>query len=136
MPDIQFDTIGWFSVVQFSPKVTESKVSNVGVILLVPSLNYLNGVEDKTNSKTKEVFGNDINWENFNSEKDKFLTRIVKDKTYFRTSEDLERFSEVIGIFTITSPKRCIIDKAPFLILNDLFDTLIKEQSTKLGDTG
>jgi hypothetical protein len=94
-------------------------------------LNYLGGCEDSTNARVKRMFGGKIrDWDAFEVEKQAFLNRIVKDKNYFRSADDLERFSNAKDSnFTITSPKTCIVESAPFLVLNTLFDTLIREMN-------
>lgn len=125
-----FDTIGYYAVVQYCPDRGRAESANVGVILLVPSLAYINGVEDPSNARAKRFFDRDItNWDHFNASKHAIFTRIVKDKVYFRTLSDLERFANTRGnSFILTTPRWCKITKAPFLVLSELFDELVKEK--------
>ena len=125
-----FDTKGYYSIVQYCPDLGRKESANVGVILLVPSLNYINGVEDPSNARAKKFFGDSItNWELFNAGKNAIFNRIVKDKNYFRTVDDLDRFANTRGnSFILTEPRSCRIDKAPFLVLSELFDDLVKER--------
>lgn len=125
-----FNTKGYYCIVQYCPDRNRDESANVGVILLVPSLSYLNGVEDPTNTRAVKFFGDAItNWETFNTEKQAIFTRVVKDKNYFRTVDDLDRFANTRGnSFILTEPRSCRIDKAPFLVLSELFEALVREK--------
>jgi hypothetical protein len=126
----QFDTNGYYAVVQYCPDASRQESANVGVILLVPSLNYIGGVEDPTNARAHRFFGHQItDWSFFDMSKKQIFDRIVKDKNYFRHESDLERFSTTRGnSFILTLPKPVKVDKAPFLVLSELFDELVKEK--------
>lgn len=126
-----FNETGYYSVVQYCPDASRMETANVGVILLVPSLNYVGGVDDPTNSRPRKFFGEQItDWTFFDTAKKAIFTRIVQDKNYFRTLSDLERFVNTRGNeFILTHPRACRVDKAPFLVLSELFDALVREST-------
>lgn len=124
-------TTGYYSCVQYCPDHGRAECANVGVILLVPSLGYIGGVDDPTNARPKRFFGDQkIDWTHFDTAKKATFTRIVVDKNYFRTLSDLERFVNTrANDFILTQPRACRVDKAPFLVLSDLFDALVREKT-------
>lgn len=130
--DEKINTHGFYCKMQYRPDKSPQR-ADIGVVLLVPSLGYLGACEDTNNTSVKRLFADKIaDWKTFDLEKQAFVNRIVKDKNYFRSVEDLVRFSEdKSSNFTVTLPTACKVSKAPFLVLNSLFDNLIKEKEEK-----
>lgn len=118
------DHIGYYSVVQYCPNVSRMEVINVGVVLLVPELNFFEVMMSKGNKKIRSFFEGCPSNCCLNKMKETFKGNIKN-----RGIIDLESLNHYIGTrmnsIIMTSVKTVRVD-FPHTVVTELFQSTVQ----------
>ena len=119
-------TKGFFSVVQFCPDFDRGECANVGVVLVVPELGYLDVRLSEDNEGPKQRFGRDAYDDARLSFTKKALEgRIQHDGKAWTESDDLLKFGKKEGNNLLLSAPRIILVEDAKVELEELFQRLV-----------
>lgn len=118
-------TKGFYSIIQFVPDLDRAEGANVGIVLVVPELGYLEVSMAPDNEAPKQRFRvTDIDEVRLNVAKEGIRARILRDGEAWKTPSDLIHFASCEGNhLTLLSP-RTILTKDPAADLKRLFERL------------
>jgi len=115
-------TKGFYSIIQFVPDLDRGEGANVGVVLSVPSLGYLDVLMAEDNESPKQRFkSTSIDEDRLNIAKNGIKSRILADGKAWNTMEDLLHFSNCEGNHLTLLRPRTILSKDPAADLQRLF---------------
>lgn len=117
---------GYYSLIQYCPDPSRLEAANVGVLLFVPSLNYLRAITAKGNRRIQQFFGRDgHDWTRINTFKRGMEDRVQAERPSIRTVDDLERFiAKRANALRITDPRPMRVTD-PEADLKQLFAELV-----------
>lgn len=117
---------GYYSIVQFCPDPARAEVANVGVLVFIPSIGYIDVRLSGGNDRIAHMFSRDsFDPGMINSAKEALQARITEDKKEFQTLEDLNRFVGTrANDLRLTEP-RFLKTADPELEIGILFDEFI-----------
>jgi hypothetical protein len=117
---------GFYSIIQFVPDLDRAEGANIGVVLSVPSLGYLDVKMAPDNEAPKQRFRpSSIDEARLDLAKEGIVTRILREGGDWKYSDDLVRFANCEGNHISLLSPRTILTKAPAADLEKLFRRLI-----------
>jgi hypothetical protein len=119
-------TRGFFSIVQFCPDLDRGECANVGVVLVVPNLGFVDVRFGSDNEAPKRRFGADA----FDDARLTLAKRTLEGRIRaaagaWTTAEELERFSRLEGNHLVLSKPRVILVEDPRAEIEDLYTRLV-----------
>src|SRR5260221_9191136 len=115
-------TKGFFSVIQFCPDLDRGECANVGVVLAVPKLGYLDVRLSVDNEAPKQRFGKEaFDDVRLTLAKKAISGRILQDGRSWKEPEDLVRFGKKEGNNMLLSMPRTILVENAEAELEELF---------------
>lgn len=117
---------GYYSVIQYCPDHSRQEVANIGVLLFVPSLPYLQTRMAPGNDRIRRFFGDGlVATKDINAMKHMVEGRISVEAGQFRTQEELERFLRLFANEIIFSELRSVRVENADAELAQLFEELV-----------
>lgn len=119
-------TRGFFSIVQFCPDLERGECANVGVVLVVPKLQFVEVRFGNDNEAPKRRFGADAYDDaRLTLSKRALEGRIRVEGRTWTAGEDLERFARLEGNHLMLSKPRVILVEEPQAEIDDLYTRLV-----------
>lgn len=125
-------TIGYYSLMQYCPNLSRMESVNIGLILFVPELHFVQTVINPSNERVRKFFDTgtfDNSW--LHAAKKSIEERIAIIKDELVTLEDFKKFIDTrINEIILTQPNAVKVEN-PQEKLNSLFDKLVKYSREK-----
>lgn len=119
-------TRGFFCAVQFCPDLDRGECANVGVILVVPQLGFLDIQLSEDNEGPKQRFRSDAYDDTrLTIAKKGFEGRVRHEGKDWRSPEDLQRFARKEGNHLLLTTPKVILVEDPRLELDELYQRLV-----------
>jgi len=119
-------TRGFFSVVQFCPDLNRGECANVGVVLVVPQVGFLDVRLSEDNEGPKQRFGKDAYDDaRLTVAKKGIEGRLRHEGKDWRGPEDLQQFGKREGNNLVLTTPKVILVEDPLSELNELYQRLV-----------
>lgn len=117
---------GFFSVVQFCPDLDRGECANVGVVLVVPQVGFLNVRLSEDNEGPKQRFGKDAYDDARLTVAKKGIEGRLRDEGKdWKGPEDLQRFGKREGNNLLLTTPKVILVEDPLSELDELYQRLV-----------
>jgi len=119
-------TRGFFSVVQFCPDLDRGECSNVGIVLAVPGLGFLDVRFSEDNEGPKRRFGREAyDDDRLTIAKKGLEGRVRDDGKAWNAPEDLQHFAKKEGNNLVLATPKVILVENPAAELDELYQRLV-----------